>query len=64
MKKLLDPDDPFFAPAWKRWATALLPLIWGAVEFLVFQDPLWGLIFAAAGAFAFWQLIVKGPAQP
>lgn len=56
--KLLDPNDPFFAKPWVRWATGILPLLWGLVEFY-FQEPAWGVIFVAAGAYALWMLIIK-----
>ncbi len=60
MKKLLDADHPFFAPAWRRWATALFPLIWGGVE-LYYNSPGWAVLFGAAGVWAFWELVYKGP---
>ncbi len=63
MKKLLDPNDPFFAPPWRRWAAALIPLAWAAVELFSFGQPFWAILFAAAGLWAFWVLIVKGPDQ-
>lgn len=63
MKKILDPNHPFFANAFVRWLTALIPLAWAVVEF-VNDSPLWGLAFTAVGAFAFWVLIVRGPDQP
>lgn len=62
MKPLLDPDHPFFAPVWRRWATAMIPLGWGIVE-LVFSSPAWGMLFIAAGAYACWALIIKGPTK-
>ena len=31
--KFLDPNDPFFARAWVRWITVLVPLGWAGVEF-------------------------------
>ena len=46
-----------------RWATAVVPLAWGGMEFLL-GNPGWGVMFAAAGAYAFWHLIIKGPDQP
>lgn len=55
--KLLDPDHPFFAAPWRRWATALFPAAWGAVEFY-FGNPGWGILFVAAGAYAFAVLIL------
>lgn len=58
--KLIDPDHPFFRPAWRRWATALLPLLWAGWEFAN-GYPGWGLLFGAAGAYAFWMLILRYP---
>lgn len=46
-----------------RWVTSVFPLVWGAVE-LALGNPGWAIAFGAAGAYAFWQLIIKGPDQP
>jgi hypothetical protein len=54
--KFLDPDDPFFGKTWVRVVTVAAPLTWAAVEFTVMQDPMWGMIFLAAGAYAAWVL--------
>lgn len=56
--KILDPNDPFFNKAWVRWATCMLPLLWGLVEFY-FNSPGWGILFVVAGAYAFYMLILK-----
>jgi len=58
---LLDPNDPFFQPRWRRWATVLLPSVWALVE-VWNGNPGWAIIFGAAGAYALYQLILKGPA--
>ncbi len=58
--KFLDPDHPFFKPVWRRWATVAVPLAWCAVEFAS-GSPGWAVLFGAAGVYAFWVLIVKGP---
>ena len=63
MKKFLDPNHPFFARPLVRWLSALVPVVWAAVEF-VNGSTGWGLISAALGAFAFWVLIVGGPDAP
>ena len=55
--KLLDPDHPFFALRWRRWATALFPLAWGAVE-LYFGNPGWAVLFGAAGVYAGYILLI------
>jgi hypothetical protein len=58
--KFLDPDHPFFKPAWRRWLTALFPLAWAIVE-IATGNALWAVLFGAVGIYAFWVLIVKGP---
>ena len=60
MRKLLDADDPFFAQPWRRWATFLAPTAWGLFEMWM-RDPFWGILFIAAGGYAGYVLIVKGP---
>ena len=60
MKKFLDADHSFFAPVWRRWITILVPAIWAVVEFSM-DSPGWGVLFAALAAYAFWELIIKGP---
>lgn len=53
--QLLDPGHPFFKPLWRRWATCVLPVVWGAAE-LWFGNPGWAIIFAATGVYAGWVL--------
>ncbi|MCB6178238.1 hypothetical protein LHP98_08860 [Rhodobacter sp. Har01] len=55
---LIDPKDPFFAKTWVRWSVTLVPLGWGLVEFAT-GSPGWGALFAAAGAYAGWVLLVS-----
>lgn len=57
--KFLDPNDPFFRPAWVRWITVLMPLAWGLVELFYIGSPLWGILFLAAGGYAGWMLFVQ-----
>lgn len=58
--KFLDRNHPMFRKPVLRWLTAGLPLAWGGVE-LWLGNTGWGALFGAAGAYAFWELIVKGP---
>lgn len=60
MKRPLDADHPFFAPVWRRWATVLFPVAWAGVE-LYLGNSGWAVIFGAAGVWAYWELIHKGP---
>jgi hypothetical protein len=62
MKQILDADHPFFIPVWRRWATVILPLIWGGVE-LWNGSPGWAVLFGAAGAYALYVLIIQGPSS-
>lgn len=63
MKQFIDPNHPFFAKAWVRWVTALVPVVWAFAEFVAGNTG-WGMISAALGALAFWALIVRGPDAP
>ncbi len=58
--QLLDPNDPFFIPIWRRWVTILVPALWAGFE-LWGGNSGWAFFFAAASAFAFWKLIIQGP---
>ena len=60
--KFLDANHPFFAPVWRRWVTTFFPLLWGGVEFWN-GSPGWGILFVAAGAYAGYELIFKGPSS-
>ena len=55
--KFLDPNDPFFAQAWVRWVTVLLPLAWGLFELFYVGSPLWGLV--SVGAYSGWMLFFQ-----
>ena len=56
--KLLDPDHPFFASPLRRWLTCVLPILWAGVE-LYLESPGWAVLFAAAGVYAGYILILK-----
>lgn len=58
MKPFLDPNDPFFAKPWRRWATSLLPIAWGVFEFWML-DPFWAILFLALGFYALNKLIIQ-----
>lgn len=58
--QFLDPNDPFFRPVWRRWATAGVPAAWACVE-AIHGNRIWALAFAAIAAYAYWKLIVQGP---
>lgn len=57
--KFLDPDHPFFAKSWVRWATVLFPTAWGLVELFVVGAPMWGVIFLGLAAYAAWMLLLR-----
>jgi len=55
--RLIDPNHPFFKPAWRRYLVVAAPFVWAGVE-QVNGNPGWALIFAAIGGFLAWELIV------
>jgi hypothetical protein len=55
---LIDPDDPFFARAWVRWVSVIIPCFWALVEFWL-GNPFWGVLFGALGGYAAWVLILR-----
>lgn len=59
--QLIDPNHPFFRPAWRRWATGIFPIAWSAVELFALGNPIWAVIFLLLGIYAFWVLVIKGP---
>ena len=59
--KLIDPDHPFFVPVWRRWLVSGGPLAWAVFE-LATGNAGWAVLFGAAGAYAFYELIIRGPA--
>jgi hypothetical protein len=63
MKPILDPNDPFFRPVWRRWATVIFPLGWSMFE-LYLGSHVWAGAFGVLGLFTFYMLIIKGPDQP
>jgi hypothetical protein len=55
-RPFLDPDHPMFARAWVRWLVSVAPLLWAGFEFWQ-GTPFWGMLFGAAGIYAFKTLI-------
>jgi hypothetical protein len=60
---LIDPNHPFFQVPWRRRATVIAPVAWGLVEVLT-GNPGWGLMFLAAGGYAWYALYNKDPPGP
>ena len=52
-----DFNDPFFKPLWIRIAVVGFTLGWAAFEFAA-GAPFWGILFGAAGAWAFYGLFI------
>lgn len=59
MSKFLDRDHAMFRHAWVRWLTVIAPIAWAGCELFLFNSPGWAILFAAAGAYAFWVLILR-----
>ncbi len=48
---------PFFIPLWRRVVTAGVTLGWASFEILTGSFA-WGMLFGAAGVYAFYQFFV------
>lgn len=57
-QKFLDRDHPFFAKTWVRVVTVAVPAAMAALEFSM-ASPGFGILFAAAAAWALWELFLR-----
>ena len=57
MKKLLNLEDPFFAPLWIRASIVVLLGFWTMIE-LVAGAQGWAVFFAALAVFSAWRFAV------
>jgi len=55
--RLIDPNHPFFKPAWRRYLVVAAPFAWAGVE-QVNGNTIWALLFAAIGGVLAWELIL------
>ena len=56
MRKLIDLQDPFFAPPWIRVAVVLVCVVWGLFE-LSQGAVLWAVVFLGIGTICAWRFI-------
>lgn len=56
--RMLDPQHPFFRPAWRRYLITAAPFAWAFVEYGN-GNPLWAYLFAGIGGYLGWQLILS-----
>lgn len=54
MRKLIDLEDPFFAPLWIRVLVVVIAGGWGLFEFSA-GAPMWGMIFLGISAICAWR---------
>ncbi|WP_299614648.1 hypothetical protein [uncultured Tateyamaria sp.] len=53
---MLNLDHAFFAPAWRRYLTVAICVLWGLFE-LSTGAVIWGVIFLGLAALAQWQFM-------
>jgi hypothetical protein len=58
--KLIDPENPFFQPAWRRWVLALVPFAWAIFEASSGNDA-WAYLSAAIGGILVYNLVLTWP---
>lgn len=54
MRKLIDLEDPFFAPLWIRVLVVVISVAWGLFEISA-GSPMWGVIFIGIGVVSGWR---------
>lgn len=59
---MLDPDHPFFAARWRRWAVVAVCAAWAALE-LWRGAAVWAAGVGLAGAYAAWALLLSPQAR-
>ncbi|PWJ19409.1 hypothetical protein [Jannaschia seohaensis] len=59
---MLDPDHPFFAAAWRRWAVVGVCTLWALME-ASRGAWIWAAGAGAAGAYAAWALLLSPKAR-
>jgi hypothetical protein len=57
LKKLLNLEDPFFAPLWIRTTIVVLLGFWTMIEFFAGAQG-WAAFFAALAVFSAWRFAV------
>ena len=58
--KLLDTDDPFFRPLWRRIAIVAVTAGWASFEFINNATG-WGLLFSAISLYCIWGFFIRRP---
>ncbi|MDB2407468.1 hypothetical protein N9W17_02930 [Jannaschia sp.] len=59
---MLDPNDPFFAPRWRRWAVVIVCALWLVIE-LARGAHYWAAGAAVGGGYALWSLFLSPRAR-
>lgn len=60
---MLNANDPFYRPLWRRIVIVALCLGWGAFE-IAFGTPIFALIFLAVGGYAAYRLLLTFNPDP
>ena len=58
--QLINPDHPFFQPAYRRWIIVLIPFAWAFVE-MSYGSTIWAYLSAGIGGYLAWNLIFAWP---
>ena len=51
-------DHPFYRPLWVRICLVGVLVLWSILEW-TYQEPFWGILTAAAAAWAIWTFLVQ-----
>ena len=60
---MIDPDHPFYKPLWRRILIPAVCWVWAIIEFIG-DEPFWGVIVGALGAYATYKLFIEKRPPP
>lgn len=58
--RLIDPQNPFYRPAWRRYLIVAAPLLWAGVEWGLGNNN-WAIFFVAISFYLAYHLLLKWP---
>ncbi len=57
--KLVDPNDPFYRPLWRRVLLVLIVAAWAGAELLYGREGLWTVLALGALGFCLWTFVIN-----
>ncbi len=59
--KIIDPNDPFYRPLWRRIVLVGVLAGWAAFELLITREPIWMTVSSGLFLLAAWIFLIAWP---